>query len=479
MLSCRILSKESLDTIHYATLEVLEKTGVIVESDKALKILEETGCTVDYKKHIALIPPHLVKEALMRKPKNVVLYARNPKNNVRLDGRHMVFCTDGSGAHTLDPKTGVRRASTKEDIATSAKIADYLDVIGEYWPMVTSRDVPAHVRVLHDLDAALNNTEKHVEFETTTTPEEAKFQIEIAASVVGGKEKLKRRPIISSCHCTVAPLRHAKGPTEATIEFAKAGVPVYFLPMPQAGATGPVTLAGSTVIANAESLSGLVIIQMAAPGAPMTYSSEGSNFDMKLMRWASGNPEYGLLTAVASELGKYYEMPSSAAGFTTDAKIPGAQACYEKAITGTLPVFVGYDIVGGLGLLDACTIFTPEQLIIDAEIAKMLVRLAQGIEVNDETLALDLIHKVGPGGHYLAEKHTLEHLEKEHFMPEVSDRRSYEAWKKAGSKTVVEAAREKAKEILKKHQPTPLEKGVQKEVKEIIKRAEKELAKSV
>jgi len=106
MLSCRILSKESLDAIHYATLEVLEKTGVIVESDKALKILEEAGCTVDYKKHIALIPPHLVKEALMRKPKNVILYARNPKNNVRLDGRHMVFCTDGSGAHTLDPKTG-------------------------------------------------------------------------------------------------------------------------------------------------------------------------------------------------------------------------------------------------------------------------------------------------------------------------------------------------------------------------------------
>ncbi len=478
MLSCRILSKESLDAIHYATLGVLEKTGVIVESDKALKILEEAGCTVDHKKHLALIPPYLVKEALRRKPKNLIMCARNPKNDFREDGRHIAFCTDGSGAYTLDPKTGVRRASTKEDVSTGAKIADYLDVIGEYWPIVTARDVPAHVRVLHDLDAALNNTEKHVEFETTTTPEEAKFQIEMAASVVGGKEELRKRPIISSCHCTIAPLRHAKGSTEAAIEFAKAGVPIYFLPMPQAGATGPVTLAGSTVIANAESLSGLVIVQMAAPGAPMTYSSEGSNFDMKFMRWASGNPEYGLLTAVASELGKYYEMPSSAAGFTTDAKVPGAQACYEKAVTGTLPVFVGYDIVGGLGLLDACTVFTPEQLIIDAEIAKMLLRLAQGIEVNDETLALDLIHKVGPGGHYLAEKHTLEHLEKEHFLPEITDRRSYEAWKKAGSKTVVETARVKAKEILEKHQPTPLEKEVQKEIKDIMKRAEKELAKS-
>lgn len=143
MLSCRILSKESLDAIHYATLEVLEKTGVVVESEKALKILEEAGCTVDYRKHLALIPPHVVKEALMRKPKNVTLYARNPKNDVRLDGRHIFFCTDGSGAHTLDPKTGVRKASTKKDLSMSARIADYLDAVGVYWPMITSQDVPA------------------------------------------------------------------------------------------------------------------------------------------------------------------------------------------------------------------------------------------------------------------------------------------------------------------------------------------------
>ena len=476
MLSCHILSKESLDAIHYSTLEVLEKTGVAVESDKALKILEEAGCTVDYRKHLALIPPHVVKEALMRKPKNVTLYARNPKNDVRLDGRHTFLCTDGSGAHTLDPKTGVRKASTKKDLSMSAKIADYLDVIGVYWPMITSQDAPAHVRVLHDLEASLNNTEKHVQFETTTNPDEARFQIEMAACVVGGKDELKKRPIISSCHCTIAPLAHAKGPTEAAIEFAKAGVPLYFLPMPQAGATGPITLAGSLVVSNAESLSGLAIVQMAAPGAPVLYSSEASNFDMKALRWCAGSPECGLFTAVSSELAKYYEMPSTSAGFSADAKVPGAQACYEKAVTGVLPIFAGYDVVGGLGLLDACTVFVPEQLIIDAEIGRMLFRLAQGIEVNDETLALDLIHKIGPGGNYLAEKHTLEHLKKEHFLPEITDRRSYEAWKKADSKTVVDVAREKAKEILEKHQPTPLEKDVQKEVKDVIKRAQRELA---
>ncbi len=358
----------------------------------------------------------------------------------------------------------------------SAKIADYLDVIGVYWPMITSQDVPAHVRVLHDLEASLNNTEKHVQFETTTSPDEARFQIEMAACVVGSKKELKRKPIISSCHCTIAPLTHAKGPTEAAIEFAKAGVPIYFLPMPQAGATGPITLAGSTVVSNAESLSGLVIVQMAVPGAPMLYSSEASNFDMKALRWCAGSPECGLLTAVSCELARYYKMPSTSAGLSTDAKVPSAQACYEKAVTGTLPVFVGYDVVGGLGLLDACTVFTPEQLVIDAEIGRMLFRLARGIEVNDETLALNLVRKIGPGGNYLAEKHTLKHLEKEHFLPEITDRLSYETWEKAGSKTVIEVAREKAKEILEKHQPAPLGKDVQKEIKEIIKRAQKELA---
>ena len=466
-----------MDTIHYATLEVLEKTGVIVESDKALKILEEAGCTVDYQKHLALIPPYLVKEALLKKPKNVTLYARNPKNDVRLDGRHSFLCTDGSGMYTIDPKTGERRASTKKDLSMSAKIADYLDVIGIYWPMITSQDVPAHVRVLHDLEASLANTEKHVMFETTITPDEARFQIDMAALVVGGKDELKKRPVVSSCHCSISPLKHAKGPTEAAIEFAKAGVPVYFLPMPQAGATSPITLAGSTVVSNAESLSGLVIVQMVAPGAPMLYSSEGSNFDMKTLRWSAGSPECGLLTSLSNELAEYYEMPSTSAGFTTDAKMPGAQACYEKAVTGSLPVFAGYDIVGGLGLLDACTVFAPEQIIIDAEIGRMLHRLAQGIEVNDETLALDLIHKIGPGGNYLAERHTLKHLEKAHYSPKISDRRPYETWKKAGSKTVVEVAREKAKEILEKHQPTPLEKDIQKEIGQILKRAVKELAK--
>ncbi|UCC32884.1 MAG: trimethylamine methyltransferase family protein, partial [Candidatus Bathyarchaeota archaeon] len=375
-------------------------------------------------------------------------------------------------------ETGERRPSTKEDLSMSAKIADYLEAIGVYWPMITSQDTPAPARVLHDLEASIANTEKHVMFETTITPDEARSQIEIAALVAGGREELKRRPIISSCHCTIAPLKHDKGPTEAAIEFSRAGVPVYFLPMPQAGVTGPITLAGSTVVGNAESLSGLVIVQMAAPGAPMLYSSEASNFDMKNLRWCAGSPECGLLTAVSSELARYYEMPSTSAGFSTDAKMPGAQACYEKAVTGTLPVFAGYDIVGGLGLLDACTLFTPEQLIIDAEIAGMLHQLAQGIEVNEETLAVDLIHKIGPGGNYLMEKHTLEHMRKEHFMPELADRRSYEAWKKAGSKTTVEAARKKTKEILREHQPAPLEKDVQKGMSEIIRKAERQLIRN-
>ncbi|MGD8505573.1 MAG: trimethylamine methyltransferase family protein [Candidatus Bathyarchaeota archaeon] len=470
------MSKESLDTIHSATIEVLEKTGVIVESDKALKILEEAGCTVNHRKHLALIPSHLVKEALTKAPRNVTLYARNPKNDLRLDGEHTYLCTDGSGTYTIDPKTGDRRASTKRDLSTSAKIVDYLDVIGIYWPMITSQDVPAHVRVLHDLEASLANTEKHVMFETTITPDEARFQIEMAALVAGGKDELKESPIISSCHCSISPLKHAKGPTEAAIEFAKAGVPVYFLPMPQAGATSPITLAGSLVVSNAEMLSGLVIVQILAPGAPMLYSSESSNFDMKNLRWCGGSPECGLMTAVSNELAEYYHMPSTSAGFTTDAKVPGAQACYEKAVTGALPVLAGHDVVGGLGLLDACTVFTPEQIIIDVEIGRMLHRLAQGIDINEETLALDVIHKIGPGGNYFTEKHTLKHLEKAHYTPEISDRRSYETWKKAGSETTLKIAREKAQEILETHQPAPLEKDIQKGIAEILKRAEKELA---
>lgn len=474
--SFSVLSKDDLEAIHWATLDVLETTGIRIYSKKCLKILEEAGCTVSYKENLALIPPHLVEEALRKKRKSIRLCGRNPKYNANLDGRHVYITNDGNGTQTFDLKTGRRRASTKDDIAKSAIISDALDAVHIYWPMVSAQDVPLHVRHLHDLEAALANTEKHITFETTMTPKEALFQIEMAKAVVGTEEELGKKPIISSLHCTNAPLQVHGGCIEAALEFAKADVPIMFFGMPQPGATGPVTLAGSMVINNAEVLGCLLVTQLTCPGAPVIYGAGIAAFDMKACMRAGGGPEHALTDAAAGELARYYGMPSIVGGFVTTAKAPGAQASYEKFTSGFLPVLSGCDMISGIGLVDDCKALPFEEILIDAEIVKIVFRLAQGIEVNDGTLALDVIRKVGLGGNFLAERHTLDYLKKEHFIPELTDRRSYEAWLKDGAKDIVKRAKEKVRMILEKHKPEPLEKDVAKQIREIIKRAEKDLS---
>ncbi|MEM3613159.1 MAG: trimethylamine methyltransferase family protein [Candidatus Bathyarchaeia archaeon] len=471
-----VLSREDLEKIHKATLEVLETTGLRITSQKCLRILEEGGCKVDYKRQMAFIPYYLVEEALRKNQKSITLCARNPKYDVVLDENHVYITTDGNGTQTIDMETGERRTSTKDDIAKSAIISDAIDVVDIYWPMVSAQDYPAHVRHLHDLEASLANTEKHVTFETTMSPKEARYQIEIAAAVLGDEEKLRKRPIISSLHCTSAPLQMDGNSMEAALEFSKAGIPVMFFGMPQPGATGPVTLAGSLVVNNAEVLGCLTLTQLVCPRAPVIYGAGIAAFDMKTLKRAGGGPEHGLTGAAAGELARYYGMPSIVGGFVSTAKTPGAQACYEKFASGFPPVFSGCSMIAGIGLLDDCTTLAFEEILIDAEIVKIVFRIAQGIEVNDNTLALDIIRKVGPGGNFLAERHTLQNLRREHFIPELTDRRSFEAWIKDGGKDLVRIAKEKVKVILQTHQVQPLEKDVQKEIKRIIERAEKDLA---
>lgn len=471
-----VLSKNDLEALHWATLDVLETTGVQIYSEKCLKILEEAGCSVDYNRHSVLIPSRLVTEALKKNKRSIRLCARNSKYDAPLDDRHVYITTDGNGTETFDLETGQRRPSKKDDIAKSAIISDVLDEVHIYWPMVSSQDCPPHTRHLHDLEASLSNTEKHVTFETTMHPEEARYEIEIATAIVGGRKELRRRPLISSLHCTNAPLQMDGGCLEAALEFAEAGIPIMFMGMPQLGATGPVTLAGSIVVSNVEVLSCLVVTQLAYPGSSVIYGAGIAAFDMKALMRAGGGPEHALTSAAAGELARYYRTPSIVGGFVSSAKKPGAQASYEKFTSGLPAVLAGCDMIAGIGLINDCTTLAFEELVIDAEIAEIVFRLAQGIEVNDVTLALDTIRKVGPGGNFLAERHTLDYLRKEHFIPELTDRRAYEAWLKTGGKSIVDKAKEKTETILKKHQPEPLEEDIQKEIQDIILRAKTVLA---
>jgi len=471
--SLNLLSKTQLDNIHNATLEILENPGLLVPSERALGILEEAGANVNYEKTRATIPAHVVEEALKKAPKTIKYCARNPKHDFTLEKKEIHFTTDGYGVYIRDFETGERRNSTSTDLAKWARLANSLNMIHVFWPSIAPTDIPDAVESLHTLIISLNNTEKHVESDAYTA-REAQYVIEVAAAIVGGKEELKKRPIISAVQCPIAPLGYDKGLIEAVIEFAKAGVPVVPLSMPLAGETGPVTLAGTIVINNAEVLGSLVISEFASPGAPVLYGGCPGNIDFKT-GMLTVSPEGGLLNASLAQLARYYNLPSEVCGSCSDSKVPDAQAAYERTISLFPVMLSGPDIICGMGGLEVAKTMVPELLVIDNEILESMLRVVRGYEINDDTLALDIIRKVGAGGHYLAEKHTLNNFLKEHWVPKISDRKPYDTWEKTGAKDIVKVAKEKVKEILATHRPEPIPKDVQKEISQILKRYEKEV----
>jgi trimethylamine--corrinoid protein Co-methyltransferase len=467
-----VLDKDDVTNIHLNSLELLEKMGVKVFSKEALTILEESGADVDHKKQMAWIPPHLVEEALRKAPKSFKLCARNPKNDVRLDGTHISCSTDGTGLSTIDLETGERRPSTKDDVAKSALIVDALKGADLYYPTVTPLDFPKHAHVLHEYDAALDNTQKHFVSGATYLPEEAIYLIKMAAAVAGGLKELRKRPIISAVACMMSPLILPLGETDAALEFSKRGIPVVAMTMPLTGATGPITLAGSVLMGNAQILGINTVIQMKYPGAPVIYSSYPLSMEVRTGAFAVSFPEATMVAVGHIQMARHYGLPNYGGGTIGSAKIPDAQAAYEKALCGLMCMLAGGDVCGTIGLLENYTVLSYEQLLIDYEMYDMMLRLVQGIDVNEDTLALDTIYKVGPEGHFLAERHTLDHA-KDVWMPMLADPAPYGTWKDKGAKSVVDVAKEKAKEILATHRPTLLDRDVKKRLAGIIKEGEK------
>jgi trimethylamine--corrinoid protein Co-methyltransferase len=467
------LSEGEIEAIHNASLRVLEKTGIKVLSKPALDILKKAGAKVDYETGHASIPRNVVEEALKMTPKTIKYCARNPKYDFVLNKQETHFCAEGGSPFLLDWETGKRRYSTSEDIAKFARIADYLDHFDLIWPLGTSSDVPAPVRYIVDMYTGLRNSEKHFEGDSTTG-KEAQYQIEIAAAIVGGREELRKRPIFSHVICTLSPLCYDKGMTEASIELARAGIPVVIYPMPTTGGTGPVTLAGTVVVNNAEFLGGLVIQEFASPGAPVVYAAGVGTMDFKTGS-NTRTPDKSLMHLGLNQVAHYYDLPSEIlVTSSTAAKILDTQAGYEQAIIILTHTLAAPDIAIGMGGLEGARMTSAEALVIDNEIIDYALRFVEGIEVNEDTLAVDVIDKVGPGGIYLGEKHTVQHF-RERWMSRLSDISSYETWEKQGSRTIDEVAREKVREILATHKVTPIPEDVEKEIGRILKRAEAEL----
>lgn len=312
-LRLKIFTDDELDEIHLATLEVLQKTGLFIEDEEALEIFDGGGVVVDSKKKIVKFPPYLVEDAIRSAPSKILLAGRNPKNDFVMESNRVGFTNFGEGVFIIDPYDGKLRETTKADVANSAKIVDYLSELDVYERAVGASDVPIETVQLHNAEAWLANTSKHG-FMGSGNGYLTKKLVEMAAAIVGDKDKLRENPIISFITCPVSPLQLVRESCEIIIESARSGMAVNVLSMAMAGGSSPVTLAGTLVGHNAEVLGGIVLNQLTCKGAPVIYGSSTTAMDLRLASASVGSPECALINAAVAQLSTYYLLPSWVAG---------------------------------------------------------------------------------------------------------------------------------------------------------------------
>ena len=464
--SLSVLSADEVRAIHDASLRVLSETGVTMPlAPERQAQARELGLLVDSETDRVRFPPALVAEALDRAPSSYTLCARNPEDDVLLDGRRSHLALDGSAVQLIDLETGELRSSTRADLERAVRLADALDPISILCPALSAADCAPRMQPIIETATLLTGSRKHALAMTVVDPVSAETAVQMAAEIAGGPEALRQRPILSGFQCSISPLSYDARSLQAAFVFAAAGVPTGFVNMAIACATGPATLAGNVVLTNAELLAGIALLQLFYPGAPTFYGSCNTVMELRRGGVTGGGPEDALLQAACIEMARFYRLPSCVGTFATGAKGLDWQAGVENALSGAVSLLAGADIVYGAGLLQAAKVFSFEQLLLDCEIFEMLRYLAAGIPVDEESLAVEVIEAVGPGGHFMEQEHTREHM-REIWQPALLDRMPLEAWEKAGRPTALDRARERAREILEAHQPEPLH--CEQQIREII-----------
>jgi trimethylamine--corrinoid protein Co-methyltransferase len=465
----RFLSDAQLELFQGATLKVLAETGIHCPSERALGIYAQSGADVDFEAKIVRMSPEVVLECMSRAPRFYTMGAQDPKCDLVLDGTATYIATDGCGVECVDDHTRERRASLKIDVARSARVADYLDAVAFYWPMVSASDHPA-AAPLHELHAAFANTVKHIQTETVMDESMARSAVEMATVIAGDEESMRRRPPLSSLICTIAPLAQDEGGMEAALVFAEAGLPVGFMSMANTGSTAPATIEGTIVVCDVEIVAAMVLIQMAYPGAPTYHSLMPGMMHPRTGDYRAAARAAGAMFPAGTELAHKWGVPTLAGVFGPDAKEPGWESGMRSALTLTLHALCGAETGSGMGLLGGSTVLYPEALVLDSEIYHHVRSDLEAVDPNPISQALGVIQDVGPRGHFLGERHTRAQLRRlEHSQ--VLDQPA----KSGGYRDAVMVAQERTRWIMENHRPKPLPDEVSRELQKILRAAEGEL----
>lgn len=466
----RFVSEGQIEEIHFATLEVLERTGVKVDHPEALQLLKDAGCIVN--EHRVRIPSWLVEECLRLAPSKIVVANRKGQRVMPLEKNRTYFGSGSDLPFTVDLETGQRRRSTKKDVELSSLVMDYLPNYDFVMSYAIASEQSAVVSDLHQLDAMVSNTIKPI-IVTAHDEINMRAQLEMAALVAGGREELKKNPFIVLYSEPISPLVHTNDGVAKMFACFEYGVPVVYTPGILSGATTPVTKAGTIVLMNAEALAGVVMAQLKQKGAPIIIGGGATPMDMRSTVTLYGSPETMMNYSIMTQLSQFYRIPNFTEAGCVNSPVPDAQAGMEAGTGILMAQLMGANLVHDVGYLEGGKTGSLTFLAMCNDFMDAARYIGRGTRIDEETLAVDVIDEVGPGGNYVAHPHTFEHFRQEIWAPKQFNRYNWDTWKEQGSKTVEDNAEELARQIVTSHSPEQLDEKIRLGMSEIIAETEK------
>ena len=463
-----ILTKTQVEKVHETSLRILEEIGLDFGYPPALELLKKGGMKIDGQR--VFFPSRLVESQIKKAPRCFTLHARNPKNNVVIGGSNTVLAPGYGAAFVTDLENGRRQATLKdfENFVKLTGASANQDILSG--TVVEPTDTPYESRHAQMFYTAVKYSDKCV-MGSTMGARAARDCIQMAAILFGGRDQIESAPGIVSIIGPLTPLKYDARMLGALMEYAAAGQVPLVASLAIAGATGPVTLAGNLALQNAEVLAGIVLAQLVREGTPVIFGGASSNTEMHNGTLSIGSPEMAINTAATAQMARYYKLPVRGGGAVCDAKLPDAQASYESMMSLLMAQACGINFVlHSAGILESFNCMSYEKFIIDDEMCGMVKRIKRGIEVNPDTLALDVIKAVGPGGHFLDKDHTFDHFRTEFYQPRLSNRDDYVTWQAKGSYQCMQTAHKKVKEILEIYEAPELPPDADKDMQTFIKK---------
>jgi trimethylamine--corrinoid protein Co-methyltransferase len=457
----RVLSEEQIFEIHSATVEVMSGIGLVIKEEESIKLLKEAGAIVEGE--LVKIPERLLRAALSTAPSKIQLYDRLGRRSMCLEQGKTHFGTGSDTIYTHDLRTGQRRKSAVSDIGQIARLTDALPNLDFVMSMGHPGDVEPRIAYLHEFVEMLRGTTKPIMY-TANNTEDIRALHRIACAATGGEEQLRQKPFIILYAEPISPRLINPEAVQKLLFCAEKGIPAAFIPSPNTGAGGPITVAGALALGNAESLTGLVLSQLKNPGAPFVFGSNMAALDMMSAVVAYGAPEWILGSAANTQMARFYNLPVWGTSGATDSKVIDAQAGMEAMLSVYSALLTRSNLVHDNGYIESGLTSSMEMILLVDEAIGIARFIVDGIPVNEESLALDAIEKVKPGRGFLDDDHTLRNWKRVQYLTKRMDRKVFANWEAGGSRSMYARLNEEAKKILDTHIAPELDDTVEKSI---------------